>query len=488
MNSIKTYFKKIIIFNIILLALLTLVSCEVEDDEGEEPVKKLYNVSSYVTAGNKTKLLTQGTDETTAFNEKKSGYNIEIKPELTFQTMDGFGAAMTESSAYLLMGLEPNLRSEVMASLFGSEGISMSFVRVAMGASDFSLDNFTYNDTVENQPDIDLNNFSIQRDETYVIPILKDALQLNNELLIMGTPWSAPAWMKDNLNLNGGKLKTNYHDVYANYFVKFIDAYQAHGLSIYAVTPQNEPLHETSDYPSMYMTASQQSDLIVSMGEAFEANDVDTLIMAYDHNWDRMDYPIQVINSKAKDYVAGTALHGYGGNVKDTQRVVNAFPDKGVWFTEISGGLWATNFADNMTWNMENIFMGSINLSAKGVLMWNIALDQNNGPKNGGCTNCRGVVTIDTESNTIKFNEEYYIIGHFSKFVRKGALRISAESSNANIITSAFKNPDGSIVVVAHNKTNTQLTLHLNIHEGSVSYQIPAKGTISFVLNELPQT
>ncbi len=486
MNKMFPYTKKIIIFGLILLFTLVISACEKVVDGGEEPVKKLYEVSPYVTAGNKSKLLDKGNDVTTSFDENSAGIKLSLNPEITYQTMDGFGAAMTESSAYLLMNLDSNKRAEVMESLFGKEeGISLSFVRIAMGASDFSLDNFTYNDTVDNQPDLELTNFSIERDEAYVIPILKEAKLLNDELLIMGTPWSAPAWMKDNLNLNGGKLKTNYHDTYANYFVKFIDAYQAHGLNIYAVTPQNEPLHQTSGYPSMYMLPDQQSNLIVSMGEAFESNDIDTLIMAYDHNWDRMDYPISVINSDAYDYVAGTALHGYGGNVKDTQRVVNAFPEKGVWFTEISGGLWATNFADNMTWNMENIFMGSINLSAKGVLMWNIALDQNNGPKNGGCTNCRGVLTVNTETDVITKNEEYYIIGHFSKFVRKGALRIDAQSNNANLITSAFKNPDGSIVVVVHNKTNSQLNFQLNIHESNVSYQIPAKGTISFVLNEL---
>ncbi|SKC35337.1 Glucuronoxylanase xynC precursor [Acholeplasma oculi] len=473
------------ILTILMVSCLFIITaCNPPIEIEEEPVKKLYDVKHFITAGNKSKLLNEELETSTEFDLNVSGLKVTINPEKTFQVMDGFGAAMTESSAIVIANLEPSKRTEVMNQLFGPDGIGISFIRIAMGASDFSLNDFTYNDTLGNVTDLDLVNFTIERDETYLIPILKEALALNPDLLIMASPWSAPAWMKDNKNLNGGRLLSQYHEVYANYFVKFIDAYKAHGIDIYAVTPQNEPLHETNGYPSMYMPASQQIEFVYKLGQAFERESIDTLIFAYDHNWDRMDYPISVLNSKAAKYTAGAALHGYGGNVSETSRLERLFPDKGIWFTEISGGLWATSFPDNITWNMENIFMGMINRSAKGVLMWNIALDQDNGPKNGGCQNCRGVLTSNTETNTVTMNEEYYIIGHFSKFVERDALRIESISNNGNIIVSSFKNPDGSIAVIVHNKNTFNASIFLNIHESSQQYNIPAKGIASFILTE----
>src|SRR5690606_33483481 len=346
-------------------------------------------------------------DKQTDLNLKANGTKIRLDPSKLYQEMDGFGAALTESSAVVISGLDETSKQQVLEDLFGDSGISMSFMRLTIGASDFSLNNYTYNDTEDNIPDLELANFSIDREKEKLIPLIKEAVSLNPELNIMASPWSAPAWMKGNKSLNGGSLLDQYIDVYAEYFVKYLKSMAEEGVEIYAVTPQNEPLHQTSGYPSMYMLPNQQINLIVAMGKRFVEENIKTLIMAYDHNWDRMDYPITVTNSKAKEYVAGAALHGYGGEVKDTGRYQNAFPDKGIWFTEISGGLWATNFADNITWSMENIFIGSIKYGAKGVLMWNIALDENQGPKNGGCTNCRGVLTINSQTGEVIKNEEY---------------------------------------------------------------------------------
>jgi len=461
-----------------------LVGCDNNEQKGEEPVKKVYTIQSYTTLGDKTKLLEKEAVGESVIDLNPSGTKITIDPHIKYQQMDGFGAAMTESSAVVINQLDPDLKSEVLDTLFSKNGIGMSFVRLTMGASDFSLDNYTYNDTDNNEEDLLLENFSIEREKEHLIPILKEALNRNPQMLMMASPWSAPAWMKNNKHLNGGSLLDKYVDVYANYFVKYIQAMKSNGIDIYAVTPQNEPLHESSGYPTMKMLPDQQIELIYAMGNKFRNEDIDTLIMAYDHNWDRMDYPITVLNSKAAQFTAGVALHGYGGDVKETSRIHNIFPDKSIWFTEISGGLWATNFADNITWNMENIFMGSINRGARGVLMWNIALDENNGPKNGGCQNCRGVLTIDSTTSEVIKNEEYYIIGHFSKFVDIGAYRIESNSTNPNLLQSAFLNPDGSVVLVVHNKTTLTYTFNIDINHSQYEYRIPGKGTTTFIFNE----
>lgn len=476
--------KKIWSFILVLLSSTTLIACHNQAKE-EDPVKKIYTVESFVTTGNQTKLLeAQSTLETTLF-DTLSGSNISLDLTKRFQTMDGFGAAMSESSAVLIQNLSASAKQSVMNALFSSEGIGMSFVRIPMGASDFALSNYSYNDIPVNETDLTMERFSLSRDLDSVVPVLVSAKQLNPNLLLMGSPWSAPAWMKDNKSMNGGKLVMHFKDAYALYFTKFIETYAANGLPIYAVTPQNEPLHQTSGYPSMLMSASEQIELIIALGRLFEQKSIDTKIIAYDHNWDNTQYPMTVLNDRvARNYVDGAGFHCYAGSVEETEKMQRLFPNMGFWFTECSGGAWATSFADNMTWNMENVFMGSIRYGAKGVLLWNIALDPNYGPQNGGCTNCRGVVTIDPETETYTKNVEYYLIGHFSKFVQQGATRIDAISTNSNIITVAFENPDGSIVVVAHNKLNSNAMFDLNVQGSKITHTLTAKSTVTFVLTE----
>ncbi|TNF08507.1 MAG: glucan endo-1,6-beta-glucosidase [Bacillota bacterium] len=467
---------------IMITFLVILVACQ---DNKEIETVKTYQITPYVTRGDKTKLLTEDPQFQTDFEERTSLNQVEIDLNTTFQTMDGFGAAMTESSAYLFKNLSEQQRETVMNDLFSSSGINISFVRVPMGASDFALDNYSYNDIPVDETDINMEQFTLARDEQYVIPMLQLAKEKNPNVLLMGSPWSAPAWMKDTKTMNGGSLKDIYHEAYAKYFVKFIEGYQERGLPIYAVTPQNEPLHQTTNYPTMYMTAMQQVQFVRALGEAFAERDLETLIIAYDHNWDQPSYPNTVIGSPlSKIYTAGAAFHCYGGEVERQNTVNKLYPDKGIWFTECSGGRWATNFSSNMSWNMENVFIGSINYHAKSVLMWNLALDDQDGPQNGGCSNCRGVVTVHADGSYTR-NEEYYMIGHFSKFVEQGAVRIASTSSNDNILLTTFKNPDGTIVVVMHNKSNTSFTFNLKIDGTNQNYMITGRTTVSFVLEEI---
>ena len=245
---------------LIMLTTMFLFSCQ--NSEESEDIKT-YEIKPYVTKGNQSLLLNEEQSFTTTPDQEILSQKIIIDTITTFQVMDGFGAALTESSAYLISSLPDEKRQALLKDLFSkTEGIGIDFIRIPMGASDFALNTYSYNDMPTGTTDLELENFSLERDETYIIPILKEALSINPQIKLIASPWSAPAWMKDNRSMNGGSLLPAYYDVYANYFLKFIEGYHAHGLSIYAITPQNEPLHQTSNYPTMYMSVQQQTAFI----------------------------------------------------------------------------------------------------------------------------------------------------------------------------------------------------------------------------------
>jgi glucosylceramidase len=476
--------KKIYLTLLILMFAASLVGCEPKESEETPVAFKNYQITPYFTKGDKSQLLSEQTSSQTEEGLEALYTKVTLDSSVTYQTMDGFGAAMTESSAYLIKNLDVEKQELIMQDLFGEEGINIGFVRIPMGASDFALSNYSYNDLEDGQTDLDMEHFTLERDEQYVIPMLQMAKQVNEDILFLGSPWSAPAWMKTTNTMNGGSIKNEYLDAYVKYFVKFIQGYQEKGLDIYAVTPQNEPLHQTTNYPTMYMNSQQQLSFVIKMNQAFQEANIDSLIITYDHNWDQPNYPMSILGSEnGYDAVDGSGFHCYGGQVSAQAQVAENYPDKGIWFTECSGGGWATNFASNMAWNIENVFIGSINYFAKGVLMWNLALDDNDGPTNGGCMNCRGVITIH-EDGTYTRNEEYYFIGHFSKFVNRGAERIKLESSRTDLIATAFKNPNGELVVVMHNKSRSTITYTLSIDGSNVNLSIPASTTATYVITE----
>lgn len=477
--------KQLISWVLLSLIVLILVGCDSKESEETPVIFKNYQVQPYFTKGDQSELLLAQSPAFTAKGLDEKNSLVSLNTEITYQTMDGFGAAMTESSAYLINQLDSDKKQAVMEDLFGEEGINIGFVRIPMGASDFALSNYSYNDLSDGATDLDMTHFTLERDEEHVIPILQMAKNIHDDLLFLGSPWSAPAWMKTTNTMNGGSLKNEYLDAYTTYFVKFIEGYQDKGLDIYAVTPQNEPLHQTTNYPTMYMASQQQLSFVIKLKQAFDQAQINTLIISYDHNWDQPNYPMSILASvNGYDAVAGSGFHCYGGQVSAQQQVAETYPDKGIWFTECSGGDWATNFASNMAWNLENVFIGSINHFAKGVLMWNLALDDNDGPTNGGCMNCRGVVTIH-EDGTYTKNEEYYMIGHFSKFIEKGAKRIQLESNNQSLISTAFINPNGDIVVVMHNKSQSFVNYTLRIDGSDVNLVIPQSTTATYVITEL---
>lgn len=471
------------------LAFSALFSCKASTDVQPEPTPPAGNgtVGVWLTKGDKSKLLSRETDLTTYPQESTSWPIIRIDTTTKLQTMEGFGAALTGSSAYLLhQKLSDGARQTVLRKLFDTvNGAGISYLRLTMGASDFSLSDFTYDDLPAGQTDFQLQKFSLAQDTGDVIPVLKDILQISPSIRLMGTPWSPPAWMKTNGNLKGGALKSDCEDVYADYFVKYILGMKSSGIAITSVTPQNEPLYFTAGYPCMEMQATGQAAFIRDhLGPKFVAAGILSKIIVFDHNWDNYSYPITVLNDPdARKFIAGSAFHGYAGDVSSMSAVHNVHPDKELYFTEISGGAWATDFGSNLMWNMRNIFIGSILNWSKAALLWNLALDQDHGPTNHGCSDCRGVVTINATSGQVTYNEEYYSIVHFSKFIRPGAARVTLTLPPAisNLGATAFLNPDGSKVIVLSNYSNSQQTVAISQGKKNFSWSIPAQSVVTMV-------
>jgi glucosylceramidase len=462
------------------LAILTAAAAAAPLTSGAEAA-----VGVYLTRGNQSKLLSPESDLSFVSGPGSNSTKINFDTAVTYQTMSGFGAAMTDSSAWLIQNeLNMTQRDALMHQLFSpTDGIGISYLRVPMGASDFALSPYTYNDLPGGQTDPGQTNFSIAHDQAYIIPLLQQAKALNPQLGMMATPWSAPAWMKNNNSLVSGSLQSQYYASYADYFVKFFNAYEAQGLTFDTLTVQNEPQNATN-HPSMTMSTFQQSTFIGDhLGPALVSAGIDTKIVAFDHNWDNWNYPVIVMNDpEAGQYTTGAAFHAYAGTVDQQSNFHDFFPDKDVYFTEITGGDWATNFSDNLIWNMRNIVIGSTRHWAKTALFWNIALDQNNGPYlPGGCSTCRGVVTINTNTGGVDFNEEYYSIAHASKFVQPGAVRIDTDSIFDVIETVGFLNPDGSRVLIAMNPSSFSRRFDVVEGDDSFSYQLSAKSVATFV-------
>ncbi len=454
---------------------------EMESESANGPTVRVW-----VTTPEKSKLLSE--EEQFRFGvgsgEISAPITIHVDESVTYQQMDGFGAAMTDSSAWLIANkLNLEQREKLMRDLFDHEqGIGISYMRLPMGASDFAHDFYTYNDKPAGEIDPKLKGFSIEHDKAYIIPALKQAREINPDLKLMASPWSVPAWMKSSESLITGYLKEEFYPSYANYFVKFIQGYEAEGVPMDAITLQNEPYYEPPGYPGMFMDATEQIEVIRNhLGPAFRDNGITTKIITWDHNWDHPEYPIQVLDDpEANAFISGSAFHGYTGEVRNQQQVHDAHPDKDIYFTESSGGEWATDFGNNLKWDLQNLIIGSTRYWSKVVLKWNLALDEDHGPKKGGCQDCRGFVTINSQSGEVTLNEEYYAFGHASKFVKSGAYRIETNQSEV-IENVAFKNPDGSKVLIGLNSSTESQLFEVHFGDQKFTYTLPAGAVATFV-------
>ncbi|HVO71011.1 MAG TPA: glycoside hydrolase family 30 beta sandwich domain-containing protein [Aggregatilineaceae bacterium] len=405
------------------------------------------------------------------------------------QEIDGFGAALTDSAAWVLTSyLTAGAREQLLQELFTpTDGIGLGYLRVPIGASDFALYHYTYDDMPNGQRDPDLRHFSIAHDEAYILPILRRVRAINPHLKIMASPWSPPGWMKRRWlpgnPLYGGRLRRDCYDVYAHYLVAFIRAYMAAGVPIDALTVQNEPGFGSFRYPSMKMDADEQAEFVRQhLGPALARAELATKIVIWDHNWDNPGYPKAVLNNPgAKRFVAGTAFHCYSFPPRpEAQSLVRAaHPDRDIYFTECTGMI-GSDFASDLRWMMRYLLIGATRHGARAVLLWNLALDEHGNPHTGAGGQCRGVVSV-TARGKLERNVEYYALGHASRFVLPGAYRIAATSTNRQIETVAFHNPDCTTVLIA---LNDDISLHtFTVYWGGESfcYALEAGAVATFI-------
>lgn len=438
-------------------------------------------VEMWLTNGDQSALL-QKQSTLLAFGTANASFGtINLDSSTRFQSVDGFGYTLTGGSAQLIHALPEAKQNQLLQEIFGSgePGIASSYVRISIGASDLDATVFSYNDLPAGQTDPTLAQFDLGKDRDALLPVLKKVLAINPSIKILGSPWSPPTWMKDNNASKGGSLRTEYYAVYAQYFVKYIQAMKAEGITIDAVTIQNEPQHGGNN-PSMVMSAEQQADFIKNhLGPAFAAASITTKIIVWDHNCDNPGYPKTILaDADAAKYVNGSAFHLYAGDISALSDVHNAFPDKAVYFTE----QWTSSegqFAGDLKWHVKNVIIGSMRNWSRVALEWNLGNNSSFGPHtDGGCTQCKGALTITGTDYTR--NVSYYIIAHASKFVTPGSVRISSDGPAA-LAQVAFVRPDGKKVLIVSNDGTSDLGFNIQYKGKSAFSQLKAGSVATYV-------
>jgi len=468
---------------LLMTGLLSFAGCK--DNNGGEvpgptvdpPMSDTTDVNMWLTTGDKTVLFKKQTVRL-LFKDTTNIYpDIKVDDAQTYQTIDGFGYCLTGGSATLINSLSADVQDALLKELFltDSTHIGVSYLRVSIGASDLSAAPFTYNDLPAGETDAGMAKFSIDMEKKDLLPVLKKIVALVPNIKILGSPWSAPSWMKTNNASKGGSLKPEYYAAYALYFVKYIQAMKAEGITIDAITPQNEPLHGGNN-PSMVMQADEQADFVKNhLGPAFKAAGLTTKIIVYDHNADKPEYPAAILNDAAAyPYVDGSAFHLYGGSITALTQLHDAYPEKNIYFTEQWVG-GPGNFGNDLKWHVSTLIIGATRNWCRNVLEWNLAADPNYGPHtDGGCTTCLGALTIG--SGVIR-NVAYYIIGHASKFVRPGSVRI-ASNITSGLDNVAFKTPDGKKVLIVVNSGATPQTFNIQ-YKGKVVTSTLTNGAVA---------
>lgn len=461
-----------------LLLIVTIVTIATASGYSQN-TKKQY-IESWVTNADRSALFQKQTDSV-FFGASRSGSSTIIIDEgQQLQEIDGFGYAITGGTAELLMKMSPAARKKILNEVFAvnDNNIGVSYLRLSIGSSDLNSFTFSYNDLKENETDFELKKFTLSQDLKDVIPVMKEILAINPDIQILGSPWSAPIWMKTNNNIKGGALKKECYDVYARYFVKYILAMKEQGITIDAVTVQNEPLN-TNNTPSMRWFWNEQADFIkYNLGPAFTKAGLKTKIILFDHNLDRIDYPLAILNDpEVSKYVDGSGFHHYGGEIAAMADLHVARPDKNLYFTEQMVVERPGEKTINIAAQVKRLIIGTTRSWSRNVILWNLAADPKNDPHtdNGGCSMCQGALTLDGDNVTR--NLAYYNIAHASKFVRPGSVRIGSTNTgdkavaltqdeetqgirraaiieNSPVLPNvAFRTPDGKIVLIVVNDT-----------------------------------
>ncbi len=439
-------------------------------------------VSEWLTTPDHSSLLKQQDAELSFASGTPADTVIDIDDK-KYQTIDGFGFALTGGSAQLIEHMDAAPRAALLKQLFSTEGdgIGVSYLRVSVGASDMNDHVYSYDDLPEGQTDAKMEKFSIEPDRADVIPVLKQILAINPKIKILASPWSAPLWMKTTGVARGGVLKPEYFEAYATYFVKYIQAMKAEGINIDALTVQNEPLNEKNT-PSMLMLESELGDFIENnLGPAFQKAGIKTKIVLYDHNLDHPAYPLSILkDTKANKYVDGTGFHLYGGTVAAFDQVHDAFPKKSLYFTEQSISEHHEGAPLNVAKPVAWVVIGVTRHWSKNVLLWNLAADPQFGPhtNDGGCTGCQGALTID--GNNVKLNLAYYTIAHASKFVPDGSVRIGSSDAEA-IPNVAFATPDGKTVLIVANDSASDRSFDVRFRGKVFKSSLVAGSVATFV-------
>lgn len=441
-------------------------------DDSENPKNK---VVSYETTGDKARLFRKEFIEFGELAPNVPTLTLDLNEK--YQTIDGFGAAITGSTAVNLLKMSQEARTAFLTEAFSvDKGLGFSYVRVSIGCSDFSLSEYTHCDT----PGIEHFEFA-QEDRDYVVPVLLEILKINPELKIVASPWTCPKWMKVN-NLKelkpfdswtSGSLNPAYYDDYALYFVKYLQAMRDYGIEIDAITMQNEPLNRGNS-ASLFMTWQEQAEFVKKLGPALKNHGFQTKIWAFDHNFnydnnkpeckDQWGYPLHIYDDpEASKYLDGAAYHAYGGNKEEMKRARDARPDKALYFTEQSIGEWNYSFGGDLMWFMREVGIGVINYDCKAIVVWNLMLDDKKGPNRpGGCQSCYGAVNISSRDyRYINRYSHYYELAHFAKVARTGAKRVKINADTPkNVYACAFLNPDQSRAIVLQNDSNENVKLN----------------------------
>lgn len=462
---------------IALLALVVVVaSCS--------PREPASPATIWVTSADRSFLLAHRGDATAARGDTAST-DIHVDASHTFQAMAGFGAAVTDAAAHVIGGLPAPARDSLLQDLFGPGGLGASFTRVTIGASDFSMAAYTLDDVAAGASDPGLRHFD-PSGSAPMLDVMRRARNVNPALTVMATPWSAPAWMKTPRTLNGGTLRRDAYASFATYLHRAVRAFDSAGVPVALLSIQNEPHHEPPDYPGMRLVPAQRAELLaLHVGPLFAREHPGTAILEWDHNWDAPESPLAVLaDTGARQYVAGVAWHCYAGDVSAQERVHEAHPDKDAWFTECSGGAWAPNWGDNLLWNVRQLVIGSTRAWARGVLLWNLALDEQHGPHRGGCADCRGVVTVHSQTGAVTRNEEYFALAHASRFVRPGAVRIASTGRDTTLAHVAFRNTDGGRVLLLLNDRPVERSVRFREGQRAWTVALPGRSVATVTWRE----
>jgi len=482
-----------IIFQLVLVGIVVLACESCGNKNSDKPPVKKADAALYVTSADKSRLFDS---VALYFNTEQNmdiATTVTLNPSTKYQEIDGFGAAITGSTCYNLLHMSEANRSALLNEIFDTvNGLGYSYIRISIGASDFSVDEYTWWDS----PGIE--NFKMNEyDRRDLIPVLKQILQINPRLKIMASPWSCPRWMKVN-NLTdlqpynhwtSGQLNPAYYQEYATYFVKFIQAMEAEGIPIESMTIQNEPLNRGNSM-SLYMTWQEQAEFIRNaLGPKFSEAGITTKIVLFDHNYnyddiaDQMDYPKKILAiPEAAAYVVGTAFHAYGGDKAEMLDVHNAFPAKNLYFTEMSIGSWNYTFEGDLMWSMKELGIGTLNNFNRAVIVWNLLLDENGAPNRpGGCTTCYGAIEVkSSDYATLDRKTHYYLIAHLSKVISPGATRIGFNGfETSGLYMTIVENTDGTYGAVLLNENGSQVKLTLEDGNHSFPVTIPPKSIAS---------